>query len=152
MTELPKFKWNGRVSMNGETAATTYSIPEPVEEALKVIREALARAGLSVVGELDISRRIQRSLGIGMAQCKVLYVCSKQSMPEAINVCAAVGIFLPLHVVVSARGEQTEIHLLAFLSSNSGDPLVSAVNGLQDEVSRAIEKIAMQRSYCQLIA
>jgi uncharacterized protein (DUF302 family) len=137
--------------MTGETAAATYAIPESFEEALKLIRAVLARAGLSVVGELDISGRIQRSLGIGMAQCKVLYVCSKQSILEAIDKCPAVGIFLPLHLVASARGEQTEIHLLASLPSNSGDPLVSAVNGLQDEVSRAIEKIAMQRSYCQLI-
>ena len=137
--------------MTGETAATTYSIPEPVEEALKLIRGALGRAGLSVLGELDISGRIQRSLGIGMAQCKVLYVCSQQTILEAINVRPAVGIFLPLHLVVSAHSEQTEIHILASLPSNSGDPLVSAVNGLQDEVSRAIEKIAMQRSYCQLI-
>jgi uncharacterized protein (DUF302 family) len=137
--------------MTGETAATTYSIPEPFEAALKLIRAALARAGLSVVGELDISGRIQRSLGIGMAQRRVLYVCSKQSSLGAVNVCPGVGIFLPLHLVVSARGEQTEIHLLASLPSNGCDPLVSAVNGLQDEVSRAMEKIAMHRSYCQLI-
>jgi uncharacterized protein (DUF302 family) len=136
--------------MTGETATTTYSIPEPVEEALKRIRAALARAGLSVLGELDISGRIQRSFGIGMAQCKVLYVCSKQSILEAINVCPAVGIFLPLHIVVSAHGEQTEIHLLASLPSNSGDSLTAPVNRLQDEVSRAIEKIAMHRSFCQL--
>jgi uncharacterized protein (DUF302 family) len=137
--------------MTGETAATTYSIPEPVEEALKLIRAVLARAGLSVVGELDIAGRIQRSLGIGMAPCKVLYVCSKQSSLEAINVRPVVGILLPLHLVLSTHGEQTEIHLLASLPSNGCDPLVSAVNGLQDEVSRAIEKIAMPRSYCQLI-
>jgi uncharacterized protein (DUF302 family) len=137
--------------MTGETAATTYSIPEPFDAALKLIRAALARAGLSVLGELDISRRIQRSLGIGMAQRRVLYVCSKQSCLEAINVCPWVGILLPLHLVVSARGGQTEIHLLSSLPPNSGDPLVSAANGLQDGVSRAIEKIAMQRSYCQLI-
>ena len=136
--------------MTGEAAATTYSIPESFEEALKLIRAVLARAGLSVVGELDIAGRIQRSLGIGMAQCKVLYVGANQSILEAINVCPAVGIFLPLHIVVSARGEQTEIHFMASLPSNSGDPLVSPVNGLQDEVSRAIEKIAMHRSYCQL--
>jgi uncharacterized protein (DUF302 family) len=136
--------------MTGETAATTYSIPESFEAALKLIRAALALAGLSVPAELDISGRIQRSLGIGMAQCKVLYVGANQSILEAINVCPAVGIFLPLHIVVSARGEQTEIHFMASLPSNSGDPLVSPVNGLQDEVSRAIEKIAMHRSYCQL--
>jgi uncharacterized protein (DUF302 family) len=137
--------------MTGKTAATTYSIPEPFEAALKLIRAALGRAGLSVLGELDISGRIQRCLGIGMAQRRVLYVCSKQSSLEAINTWPGVGIFLPLRLVISARDEQTEIHLLASLPSNGGDPLVSAVNGLQDEVSWAIEKIAMHRSYCQLI-
>ena len=137
--------------MTGETAATTYSIPESFDAALKLIRAALVRAGLGVVGELDISGRIQRSLGIVMAQRKVLYVWSKQSSLEAINMCPVVGIFLPLHLVVSARGKQTEIHLLASLPSNSGAPPFSAVNGLQDEVSRTIEKIAMQRSYCQLL-
>src|SRR5579864_35164 len=104
--------------MTGETAATTYSIPESFEAALKLIRAALYRAGLSVPGELDISGRIQRSLGIGMAPCRILYVCSKQSSLEVTNVCPAVGIFLPLHLVVSARGEQTEIHVLASLPSN----------------------------------
>ena len=139
--------------MTGETAATTYSIPESFEAALKLIRAALARAGLSVIGELDISGRIQRSLGIGMAQCKVLYVCSKQSILEAINVCPAVGIFLPLHIVVSARGEQTEIHLLASLLADNDNPspaVATPLNRFRDEISRAIEKVAMRRSFCQL--
>ena len=138
--------------MTGEPAITTYSVPERFEVALKLIRAALVRAGLSVQGELDLSRRIQRSLGIDTARSKVLYICSKRSQ-ESINIRPEVGILLPLHIVVSAHGGQTEIHSLASLPSNSDKPapeLAAAVNGLQDEVSRAIEKIAMLRSYCQL--
>jgi uncharacterized protein (DUF302 family) len=138
--------------MTSEPATTTYSVPEPFEAALKLIRAVLARAGLSVQGELDVSRRIQRSLGIGMARCKVLYVFSDQSL-ESINIRPEVGIILPLHIVVSARGGQTEIHLLASLPSNSDNPapaLADPVNRLQDKISRAFEKIAMLRGYCQL--
>jgi uncharacterized protein (DUF302 family) len=139
--------------MTGESATTTYSIPEPVEGAMTLIRTALARAGLNVLGELDISGRIQRSHGIEMAPCRVLYVCSRLSNLEGGHACPAVGIWLPLHIVVSARGEQTEIHLLTSLppgSDHAASGLASPVNRLQSEISRAIEKIAMHRSYCQL--
>jgi uncharacterized protein (DUF302 family) len=139
--------------MPGETVTTTYSIPEPFDSALKLVRSVLARAGLSILAELDVSGRIEQSLGIGIARCNVLYVCSKRSLLESINIRPAVGIFLPLHVVVSARGGQTEIYLLASPTPNGGNPapaLAAPVNKLQDEISRAMEKIAMHRSYCQL--
>ena len=101
--------------MTGETVIATYSISEPFESALKLIRAELARAGPRVLGELDISGTIQRILGIGIAPCKVLFVCTQQLILKATNVRPAVRFFLPLHILVSARDEQTEIHLLASL-------------------------------------
>jgi len=142
-------KWLNDMTVG--TAITTFSIPEPVEAALRLVRVMLVDAGLRVLGGLDISGSIQRSLGIHMAQCKVLHVCSNQSTLEAVNGCPAVGIFLPLHIVFSARGEQTDIHLLASLPPSSDNPLAAPVNRLQDEISRAIEKIAMRHSYCRLV-
>ena len=131
----------------------TYSIPEPFESAVKRVRAALVRGGFSVPRELDISAQIRQSLGIDITQSTVMYVFCRQSFVEAMRVQSAIGIYLPLHVVISACSGQAEIHMLGSVPPDgviTGTLLASFVNRLRDEVSLVIEKIAIHRSYCQL--
>jgi uncharacterized protein (DUF302 family) len=137
--------------MAGETAIISYSTPEPFESATKRVREALVREGFAVLAELDISRQIQRALGIELAQCTVLYVCFRQSFLEAVREHSKAGVLLPLHVVVSACRERSEIHMLAAVDRNGAnpEPVLECVNRLQNEIAGVIDRIAMHRSYCQ---
>ena len=54
-------------------ATTTYSIPEPFDEAVRSLRRVLAEAGLKITGELDLSGRLQRRLLVDTPPCLVVF-------------------------------------------------------------------------------
>jgi uncharacterized protein (DUF302 family) len=138
--------------MNSEPAVTTYLIAEPFERALKAIREALARNDLSVATELDVAARVKRELNIGFTPCRILLVDCPFLLLEAATVDCAAAVLFPLHVVVSGRGPQTQVHWMnpaaiegLRLPTGAAVPLTK----LQSLVSRALERIAMRRDIYQ---
>ncbi len=128
-------------NMAEEHATSTYLIAEPFDRAVKLVRRALAGANLKLTGELNLSGRIQRELLIDTAPCLLLFACP--ATPAA----TSPTTLTPLHIVVSGRGAQTEIHVLRVLPRDSGpvDRLAIATLGqLQTAISQAIEKIGMR--------
>ncbi|HWC98419.1 MAG TPA: DUF302 domain-containing protein, partial [Candidatus Sulfopaludibacter sp.] len=89
---------------------TSYLIDAPFEQALPVLRQALEAGGLSVSGEMDLSERIHRQLGLGFGACRVLLVDSPYLLLEALALDRSAAALLPLHVVVSGRGDVTCVH------------------------------------------
>lgn len=126
-------------------AGVRYSLREPFERGLKSIRGALQRRGLRVVGQMDVSRRLERTLGILLPPCKIVFVLPLAPAP----VDPAAATFLPLHVVVSSRGAQTEIQVLHRLDRAPGESMadvVVPVTETQTQICQAIETIAMRRT------
>jgi uncharacterized protein (DUF302 family) len=97
----------GGLAMNHETAVTSCLIAQPFDKALKAVRRTLADAELTVPGELDVAGHIQRQLYVGFAPCRILFVDAPYLLLEALVVERAAATFLPLHLVVSARGNRT---------------------------------------------
>lgn len=62
----------------------TFSIAEPHQVALRMVRRALAQQGLRAPAELDITARIRQEVGAGVAPCIVLYVDDPVLLLEAI--------------------------------------------------------------------
>ena len=133
--------------MAEENATCTFRMNEPFGRALKSVRTALAGAGLRVIGELDLSARIARTLLVNIPSCIVLFAsASTQSTGEPASDYwdAAVA---PLHVVVSARGSATEVHFLRALprlNGAAGQPALVRLGQIQSLLSRAIEEIGMR--------
>jgi uncharacterized protein (DUF302 family) len=133
--------------MAGELATTTYSVSEPFEQAVRSLRKVLAGGNLQITGELDMSGRIRQRLLISTAPCRVLFVNARVSVFENREPDSYTAALTPLHIVVSARGSQTEIHLLrASPADNGALDLVTtaAFQRLQTETAQAIEKIGMR--------
>jgi uncharacterized protein (DUF302 family) len=133
----------GMPHMSGDAVTTTYSIPEPFELGLPAVREALAGRNFNIIGQLDLSHRIRRSLRISMDPCVVYYVWPRTRLLQNENV--PLALFLPLHIVVSGHGTRTEIHILRRLRFDN-DPAAGSLGALQAEVTKAIESIAMRLS------
>ena len=135
--------------MAGESATITYLIARPFEQAVKLLRKVLSRANLKITGELNMSGRIQRRLLITTPPCLVLFASPATPIIEGAVPEPGPAALTPLHVVVSARGSQTEIHILRVLPREDG-PLdrvaVAALGRLQAAISQAIEKIGMRAS------
>lgn len=133
--------------MTGEPGSTCYYLREPFECAVASLRRSLASRGLRVVGQLDVSRRVQTSLGLGLPPCRLILV-----MPDLITTAGMhswAAVLLPLHIVVSGCGVRTSIHVqnrIPAAHQTDGAELAVPIGQTQQKVSRAIEAIAMRSS------
>ncbi len=138
--------------MTGEPATILYVLADHYETALKLVREALAKEGLEIPLELDVSRRIRRELGIDLAPCRVLFVDCPYLLLEAMTLDAAAAVFLPLRVVVSAHRSQTFVHLLSPASSrDAGLPvgLKLPISRLHARLSHVLERMGVRQAVYQ---
>lgn len=133
--------------MATELATATYLVSEPFEPAVRALRKVLADANLKLSGELDMSGHIWERLLIGSAPCRVLFVAATPAEFEELGAGPSAAALTPLHVVVSARGSQTEIHLLRALPAQDGRPdgsTMEVFRQLQSRIAQAVERIAMR--------
>ena len=122
--------------MAAESATTTYYLPESFDDAVRAVRRVLSEAGLKVSNELDMAGRLQRRLQVHTQACKVLFVSPGVAGAAALT---------PLHVVVSERGDHSEIHILRVHPPADGDEGSLAELGvLRARIADAIERIAMR--------
>jgi uncharacterized protein (DUF302 family) len=127
------------VDIGERTATTTYWVAGSFEETIHALREAMALEDLELAGELDVANRLREKLLVGTAPCRVLFVSAK----AAGDLCVAA--LLPLHIVISAAGSQTEIHVMRKIPAEDGQSAM-VLRQLQIRVARAIEKIGMRAS------
>ena len=138
--------------MHSEPAVTTYRISEPFDRALRAVRDALIRAELNIVSEVDVSARVKRELNIGFVPCRILLVDSPCLLLEAATLDRAAVVLMPLHVVLSARGPETLVYWMSPTSIEGVRlPMAAAppLLKLQSMLTRAMERIAMPRNICQ---
>ena len=90
-----------------------YSLREPFGQAVESVCRSLNNRGLERWREqLDLSRRIERTLGIVLPPCGVVLVLPDPSKLSAASVHPWAATFLPLHIVISAKdATQTEIQV-----------------------------------------
>ena len=135
--------------MPGDVGSIKYSLREPFERAVASVCRSLANCGLRVVGQLDVSRRVERSLGIVLPPCRIVFVLPDPSVLSTAKIHPWAAIFLPLHIVISGNGAHTEIQVQNRVHSGSeaaAPTLVAPVNETQARISEAIETIAMRSS------
>ena len=133
--------------MATELATTTYLVSEPFEPAVKSLRRVLADANLKLAGELDMSGHIRERLLVAIAPCLVLFVGATGPDFDELGTDPRAAALTPLHIVVSARGSQTEIHLLRALPGQNGlldEPTMEVFRRLQARIAQAVERIAMR--------
>jgi uncharacterized protein (DUF302 family) len=133
--------------MIAESATTTYLVQEPFEQALPALRRVLAQANLPVTGELDMSTRLRESLLIGVAPLRVIFLAAPPWTFGRLSESPGIVALTPLHIVVSARGAQTEIHFLRAVPKSQSamdDATMKAIHRLLERVAQAVERIAMR--------
>ena len=122
----------------------SFTIDEPYDVALRMVRIALAREGLRAPAELDITARIRQELGAGVAPCIVLYVDDPAVLLEAVVFNRGAALLIPQPLVVTGDNRQAEVLLRSAempdeaIPETVRDPLI----GVQVRMTRAIESIA----------
>jgi uncharacterized protein (DUF302 family) len=130
--------------MSEEPLLLTFTIAEPYDVALRMVRTALARQGLRVPAELDVTARIRQELGAGVAPCIVLYVDDPAVLLEAVVFHRAAALLIPQPLVITGDNRHTEVLMRSpevpagEVPESVRDPLLD----LQRRMARTMESIA----------
>ncbi len=139
----------GRGIMTGDAGSVLYSLREPFDRAVASVCKALKDRGLRVAGQLDVSKRVERSLGIAVQPCRIIFVLPNPISSETARFQPWAGAFLPFHIVVSSQGDQTEIlveNRIHTTHETEVSGFMKPVSEMQREIAKAIEAIAMRPS------
>jgi uncharacterized protein (DUF302 family) len=131
--------------MTGDQEAVTLIMRQPLNEALKLIRRALAEARLEIAADLDMAGRVRRALRIDFPPCRVLCVDCPVALLEALALDRSAPVLLPLHLVVAGQDGFTLVHLLNPAAALCGGLPVTAraaVSKLQARVAQAVESVS----------
>ena len=131
------------MSMNGETVESRREIAAPYETALKLIRDALRQEDLRTSKEFDVSDIAGGQRNLNLTPCRILCVDNPLLLLEAMALDPSAAVFLPLHIVVSADGPNTQVYWLNPARMQSKRLPVGAMLPLRTLQTRIIE--AMNR-------
>lgn len=96
--------------MNQISTNNTRFIPASLAHSVPIIRQHLQNAGLSVIGEFDLSNEPYFEIAISKRSCLVLLVHTPVLLFEAIALDRSAAVFLPVHVVVTGDQDTCYIH------------------------------------------
>jgi uncharacterized protein (DUF302 family) len=129
---------------NGGTLENRREIAAPYETALKLIRSALLNEDLRISREFDLTDIAGEQPGMNLAPRRILCVDSPLLLLEAMALDPSAAVFLPLHIVISADGPNTQVYWLNLASVQSKRLPVGAMlplRALHARIVKAMEKI-----------
>jgi uncharacterized protein (DUF302 family) len=97
---------------NAETLENRREIAAPFETALKLIRSALLHEDLRISREFDVADIAHGQPGVNLAPCRILCVDSPLLLLEAMALDPSAAVFVPVHIVISAYGPDTQVYWL----------------------------------------
>jgi uncharacterized protein (DUF302 family) len=133
--------------MNAVAAGQTYMITERFDKAVKLIRTALLEMELSVVSELDTTGDFGKWPGKRTERSRILLVDCPLLVFEAQALDRAAGVFFPLHILVWADGDRTQVSTADPTGVSGGRLPLGTVNPmgrLQARVAMALESVLLR--------
>jgi uncharacterized protein (DUF302 family) len=134
----------GQLPMNALSAGQTYVVEERFDRAVKLVRCALETQELSVSGEFDFTDSVAPDSSKKPERSKLLLVDSPLLLFEALALDRAAGVFFPLHVLISADGDRTQVVCVepaslfgVRLPTGSSQPLAA----LRNRIAMALESV-----------
>jgi uncharacterized protein (DUF302 family) len=136
--------------MTSQGRIVAYTVDEPFDTALRMLRRTLAMEGLRVPCEVDAAARLEQELGVSLRQNVVLYVDDPIRLLEATVMNPAGGLFIPEPVVLSSVDQRS-----CRVSVRSMEPLFSsdlpaslrgAVANLHERILAAIARIGQKQT------
>ena len=128
--------------MSTATVDNTRVIPEPFGKSVPLTRRLLSDAGLSVVGEVDLSDQPCFQDGASRQSCVVLLVDTPALLFECIVLDRAAAVFLPVHVAIWGDAGTTYIHWTDPVTSSGLRPPIPAKIPLSNLCARVTQALS----------
>lgn len=77
------------------------------EETCRTLRRALRKEGLEVTEEVDLSKEIERHIGLSLRKYIILSVWSPLATYQALLAIPEAGLFVPFHLAIASHNGQT---------------------------------------------
>lgn len=146
--------------MTKEPPLLTFTIAEPYDVALRMVRIALARQGLRAPAELDVTARIRQELGAGVAPCIVLYVDDPVVLLEAAVFHRGAALLIPQPLVITGANRRAEVLMRSSesLAGEAPESIREPLLDLQTRMARAVGSVADKRgahlttNSCQILS
>ena len=138
--------------MTQERRTVSFTIDEPFDVSLRMLRRALAREGLRVPCEVDTSTRLKEELGIGLKGSIVLYVDTPILLLEATVLTVAGGLYVPEPVVLSSSGKECTVvvrSIKPILDNGFPNSVRAAIILLHERILKAIQTIGHREPVLQ---
>jgi uncharacterized protein (DUF302 family) len=136
--------------MTPDARIVAFTIDEPFDVALRMLRRVLSLEGLRVPSEVDTAARVRQELGVGLKQSVVLYVDDPIRLLEATVMNPAGGLFIPEPVVLSSldqRSCRVSVRSIAPLfSSDLPASLRGAVANLHERILAAVQRVGKKHT------
>jgi hypothetical protein len=135
--------------MTPDRRIISFTIDEPFDVSLRMLRRALAREGLRVPCEVDTSARLKKELGIGLKGSLVLYVDTPILLLEATVLSAGGGLYVPEPVVLSCNGSGCTVSIRSLkplLDEKLPAGVREAIILLHERILKAIQTIGQREA------
>lgn len=128
-----------------EPRLVSFTIDEPFDVALQMLRRALAREGLRVPCELSTSDRLRNELGVGLRDGIVLYVDAPILLLEATLFTLAGSLYVPEPLALASCGDEECKAVVRSIKPLLDDSLPGSVREsmllLHERILRAIQSV-----------
>jgi uncharacterized protein (DUF302 family) len=128
-------------------------LPLPVDDALRMVRDALKQEGFGVLTEIDLQAAFREKLGREFRPYLILGACNPPLAFSAINADPAVGLLLPCNVTVESVGERRTIvrltnpeALLSNVALESSHELESVARDAGSRMARVAQTLRLAAS------
>jgi uncharacterized protein (DUF302 family) len=123
-------------------------LPLPVEDAVRMVRDALKQEGFGVLTEIDLQAAFREKLGREFRPYLILGACNPPLAFAAINADPSIGLLLPCNVTVESAGERRTIvrltnpeALLSSVTLESSGELQSVARDAGSRMARVAEAL-----------
>ena len=128
-------------------STAVFMLDDAIGSALPRLRKSLREEQLSIAAEINVTHRVKLTLDINVPDCRIMLIDSPAFMLETTAIDRTSGIFIPMHLVVSAAGNRTLVYMLNLEHIRHSDLPIgirAPVMDLQRQILRALAKVGQR--------